>query len=989
VSEQGQSLVYESGQWQVHLGRRELLASGITVPIGSRAFGIIEVLVQSANELVTKDELMRRVWSGVTVDENTLAVHISAIRKALGRDRAMLRTASGRGYRLLGNWRFWQHTSTTALVASTTTRTSEGSVPNNLPHLVTRLVGRATAVQRVRDLASAYRVVTLTGPGGIGKTTLALEAARGLLAGFNDGGWLVELASLSNPALVPSTVANALGLTLSGEVSVEAVARAIGTKHVLLVLDNCEHLIDAAALLVDCFVRLCPHTSILATSREILSIDGEAIYRVRPLDVPAPGQAAPANILGHSAVELFIARADALDARFSLHGEDLASVAAICRHLDGIPLAIEFAAAAVATLGIAQVASGLRYRFTLLTQGRRTALARQKTLRATLDWSYRLLSDMEQRLLRRLSVFPAGFTPEAVAAVMEDFTWPASLDGIASLVTKSLIVRDQTETDSRWRLLETIRAYAAEKLVENAEAAATNRRQAEYCRDLLASLDGARALSAEQLGRYAQELDNARAALDWAFSLEGDPEIGIPLTLSVVPLWMQLSLVDECRQWVERALTALQSLPGPDPAHQMRLDTALADSLGFTKGLVPDVAAASARALETAQILDSPEFQLRALYSLWTYSLFAGELRRTIAISEQFRALAAERADVADQLVGERIYAVALHYIGDQINARAHLERMLSRYVAPPHRRHVISFQRDQGEGARLHLARTLWLQGFADQALQIVHSCVGDARAAGHISSLCRVLGEAACPIALEVGDLGVAAEYVKMMVDLSTRHALVHWKSWGRSYEAELAARRGDAASALQLLRTSFAELANVPIALRFIPLQGVLALALGRAGQVAEGLAELAVALEGCKRTEARVGIAELLRIKADLILLHSGIEATAAAEALFHESSEWARRQGALSWELRAATSFARLRLAQGRLTEARQILSPVYDRFTEGFGTADMLSARQLLEFLSGILSTEGSGGLAMPVGNRAPVPVAVRGGQTGFHGRHR
>ena len=929
-----------------------MLASGITVPIGSRAFDIIEVLVESANELVTKGNLMRRVWCGATVEENTLRVHISAIRKALGRDRAMLKTASGRGYRLLGNWRPRQQSSATAFVASTTTRAPDASVPNNFPHLVTPLVGRTTAAQRVRDLASAYRVVTLTGPGGIGKTTLALEAARGLLTGFNDGAWLVELASLSNPALVPSTVANSLGLTLSGEVSAESVARAIGMKHLLLVLDNCEHVIEVAARLADCLVRQCPRTTILATSREVLSIDGESVYRVPPLDVPAPEQVASDNILGHSAVELFIARTNALDTRISPHGEDLAAVAAICRHLDGIPLAIEFAAASAATFGIAQVANGLRDRFALLTQGRRTALARQKTLRATLDWSYRLLSDTEQRLLRCLSVFPAGFTADAVAAVMQGFTRPESLDGIASLATKSLIVRDRTVTGSRWQLLETIRAYAAEKLVENAEAAAASRRQAAYCRDLLGSLDGSRALSAEALDRYAQELDNARAALDWAFSPEGDSEIGIPLTLSVVPLWMQLSLVDECRQRVERALAALRRLPAPDQAYQMRLDTTLADSLGFTKGLVPDVAAASARALETAQMLDSPEFQLRALYSLWTYSLFAGELRRTIEISEQFRALAAERADVADQLVGERIYAVALHYVGDQINARTHLEGMLSRYVAPPDRRHVISYQRDQAEGARLHLARTLWLQGFADQALRIVQSCVADARAADHISSVCRVLGEAACPIALEVGDLAVAAEYVKMMVDLSTRHALVHWRSWGRSYEAELVARRGDAASALQLLRTSFAELANVPIALRFIPLQGVLALALGRAGQVDEGLAEVAIALEGCETTEARVGIAELLRIKGDLILLQGGTEATAAAEQLFHESSAWARRQGALAWELRAAISFARLRVAQGRSTEARKIVLSVCEHFTEGFGTADMLSAKQLLESLS-------------------------------------
>ena len=192
----------------------------------------------------------------------------------------------------------------------------------------------------------------MTGPGGIGKTSLAIKAVRYLLPDFEDGGWLVELASLSDPGLVPSTVASTLGLKLTGEISAESVARAVGGRHLLLVLDNCEHVIDAAANLAETFTRLCPRTTIVATSREVLRIDGESVYRVPPLDVPALGQAAPDTIMQYSAVELFVARTKALNAGFSPHAEDLASIAAICRHLDGIPLAIELAAASAAALGI-------------------------------------------------------------------------------------------------------------------------------------------------------------------------------------------------------------------------------------------------------------------------------------------------------------------------------------------------------------------------------------------------------------------------------------------------------------------------------------------------------------------------------------------------------------------------------------------------------------------------------------------------------------
>src|ERR1700723_290898 len=433
MSEASANLVYVCDQWEIDLGRRELRSRGIPVSLGGRAFEVVTVLVQSASEFVTKDDLMDRVWPGATVGEGTIHVHISAVRKALGQDRAMLKTASGRGYRLLGSWTPQQRDATAALVYSSLPRTSRSPPANNFPPLISRLVGRAAAAQFVRDLVSAYRVVTLTGPGGIGKTSLAIKAVRYLLSDFEEGGWLVELASLSDPGLVASPAAATLGLKLTGEISAESVARAVGGRHLLLVLDNCEHVIDAVANLAETLTRLCPRTTIVATSREVLRIGGESVYRVPPLEVPTLGQAAPDTIMQYSAVELFVARTKVLNGGFSPHAEDLVSIATICRHLDGMPLAIELAAASAAALGIEQVSAGLRDRFALLTRGRRTALPRQRTLRATLDWSHELLPDTERRLLRRLAVFPGGFTIDAATAVMKDTGFDASavLGGIA------------------------------------------------------------------------------------------------------------------------------------------------------------------------------------------------------------------------------------------------------------------------------------------------------------------------------------------------------------------------------------------------------------------------------------------------------------------------------------------------------------------------------------------------------------------------------
>src|SRR5580692_7390701 len=509
VSEANTNLVYVCDQWEIDLGRRELRSSGIPVPLGGRAFEVVTVLVQSASEFVTKDDLMDRVWPGATVGESTIHVHIFAVRKALGQDRAMLKTVSGRGYRLLGNWAPQQREAAAAPIHPSAIRTSGSPPPNNFPPLITRLVGRAAAAQFVRDLVSAYRVVTLTGPGGIGKTALAIKAVRYLLRDFEDGGWIVELASLSDPGLVLSTVAGALGLKLAGEISAESVARAVGGRHLVLVLDNCEHVIDAVANLAETFTRLCPRTTIVATSREVLRIDGESVYRVPPLDVPALGQAAPDYIMQYSAVELFVARTKALNAGFSPTAEDLTSIATICRRLDGIPLAIEFAAARAVVLSVQGVAAGLRDRFALLTAGRRTALPRQRTLRATLDWSYELLPETERRLLRRLGVFAGGFTVDSAAAVMADAGLDAAMvtDCIGNLVTKSLVALDPTSGATRWTLLETIRAYALKKLAEGDESDGAQRRHAAFFRDLFTlQAQGARSsLSDENLARHVRE----------------------------------------------------------------------------------------------------------------------------------------------------------------------------------------------------------------------------------------------------------------------------------------------------------------------------------------------------------------------------------------------------------------------------------------------------------------------------------------------------
>ena len=667
MPEQGRQAVYQFGGWELDLARRELRARGVPVPLGSRAFAIFAVLVQSAGKLVTKEDLMARVWPGVIVEENTLEVHISMVRKALGADRGILSTSFGRGYLLVGEWEVREGCAVAGSGAPDPTRIPVESYQTNLPNAGSEIIGRIAAVQQLQEFLCAHRTVTLTGPGGIGKTTLALEVARSLFPTFSGDCWLVDVLSLSDPGLVPSMVAGVLGLKLaSDEISPNSVARAIGEKRLLIVLDNCEHVIDAAARLAETVLRLCPATSIVVTSREVLRIEGEHVFRVPPLDVPPQHEKDSGTILAHSAVQLFITRTRALDSTFMPHGESLPSIAAICRRLDGIPLAIEFAAARAATLGPELVLSRLDERFGLLTGGRRTAIPRHQTLRATLDWSYDLLPGPEQRLLRRLGIFAAGFTLEAASAVMSDQGHAASalLEQIANLVAKSLVALDGSTPTGRWRLLETIRGYALEKLADSGETEQIARRCAEYFRDLVRpAMHGSPVMpTAEDMARYGREIDNVRAALDWSFSPAGDAAIGVVLTAAYAPVWLDLSLVVECRERIDRALDRLESNSNVSAPLAMQLHVSLAIALIFTMGSVERIRVVLAKALQAAESLDDVSAMLEILFALYGVYHNCGECRKAQAAAERFSHLAHRTGDPALASMACRLMGNTLHY---------------------------------------------------------------------------------------------------------------------------------------------------------------------------------------------------------------------------------------------------------------------------------------------------------------------------------------
>jgi len=564
------------GPFRLQVARRELLAHGVPVTIGQRAFDILLLLVSRHGQLVTKDELMSEVWPGIVVEENNIQVHVSALRKVLGSagdGERYLITVAGRGYRFVAPVECESAArpkiapETISRPGAAATPSAEARTANNLPQLLTSLIGREAELAQIKEHLDNHRLVTLTGSGGVGKTRLVIEAGRAGLERYADGVWFAELAPLDDAQLVTSIIAEILGVSLSASTTaVETLAAALKNRELLLIIDNCEHVIAEAARIAEALIRSCPGVSILASSRERLAIAGESVIRVPSLPAPdSNGGLTATNAREFAAVRLFVERAAALGLGFSLTDGNAAAVGSICRRLDGIPLAIELAVPRLKVLSAEQLARGLDERFRLLTGGSRTALPRQQTLHALIDWSYEILSDAEKTLLARLSVFLGSATLASITAVVASRELlPEQVgDLLLSLVEKSLVQADLPGGETRYRLLESTRYYGLEKL---ADAQAVRRRHAEHfaAKFAQATAEWETTPTQQWIALYEPDIDNLRGALEWAFTPGGDVNVGLDLVGCSHVLWAELGLVLEHRRWVLAALGKVRKSTPPE-----------------------------------------------------------------------------------------------------------------------------------------------------------------------------------------------------------------------------------------------------------------------------------------------------------------------------------------------------------------------------------------------------------------------------------------
>ncbi|MDA9442673.1 ATPase [Bradyrhizobium sp. CCBAU 51745] len=943
MSDNNQDSAISFGPFRLFPKSRLLEKDGAHLHVGGRALDILIFLAERPGEVVDKRELVKRVWADVNVDDGSLRFHIAALRKTLGDTGKSARyvvNVPGRGYCFVA--------SLTQIAPAPSAPATAIPPPRSLPAPLARVIGRDEVIEKISAGLAMHRFVTVVGPGGIGKTAVAVTVGHRRLAHFDGHVFFVDFGPVRKPELAAITIASALGLSVNAEDPVPALLTHLQTKPTLLIFDSCEHVLETLAPLVERLVREVPRLHVLATSRESFRSEGERIFRLFPLDCPPRSDdLTVTDVLAYPAAQLFVERIAQSSGPFQLSAEDAPLVADICRRLDGIALAIELAAGRVNAYGIAGTASLLDSRFSLQWRGRRTAIPRHQTLGAALDWSYDLLPASESAILRRLSVFAGPFTPEAAAAVAsgDGLSAAATMEAIDNLVTKSLIAPSAART-LRYRLLDTTRSYALGKLNEAGEARRIAQRHAKYFRDLFERAEAeTSAPLADWLDTYGAELDNLRAALDWAFSPEGDARLGIALTAVAVTLWIRLSLFAECR---ERARTALAALGDHDDERvRMQLLAALGWSLMYGEGRAREARPILEATLELAEKLDDKDFRLRALWGLSIDQFNNGAFGRARALADRFAEAAAHSPDNTDLMLADRLTAVVLHYLGDQREARLRIDRVNSSL-------HVLAekpkiFPLDLRISTQYFRARILWLQGHADQALALAEQNIHEGRANGHALTFCSVLGQAACPIAFLAGDYEAAERYGTELLEHADRHAIRLWGLWARAFNALVAAKRTDVDAGLPLLRDELNRAGDARFLPRFLPLLGELAACFGQANQVHHGFDTIESALARCNDRQERWYLPELLRIKGELMRKES--PQSDAADACFHEAMELTAQQGAHFWQLRCAISIAQLRIGRDQRAEARAVLEKACNAMAEGSAIADMQMARDLIAHL--------------------------------------
>jgi predicted ATPase/DNA-binding winged helix-turn-helix (wHTH) protein len=949
--------IIEFGPFRLRIGERLLQRDGVAIDIGSRSLDVLVALIERAGEVISQRDLIARAWVGLVVDEANLRVNIANLRKCLGQGVDGARyivNIPGRGYSFVApvSRRRLQPTSrlTQAPQSQPDSPANADSMPDltalqyGLPEKNSRLIGRDDSIAEVVHLLETHRFVSIVGTGGMGKTSVAVCVAHEMLDPFDGAVYFVDISSLTDSSLVPSTIASVLGLKVQLHDPMPSIVAFLSARRALVVLDNCEHLIEKAVDIAERLHKSAPHTHVLTTSRELLRANGEHVYVLPPLESPPPtGDLTATDAMSFPAVQLFLERAAAAGVREPLTNDMAAIAGEICRRMDGIALAIELAASRVRSHGVHGTAELLNSRFNLLWQGRRSALPRHQTLQAMLDWSYNLLSETDRRVLCRLSVFVGSFDLEAVRWVATDDSIDemGATAAVGSLLDKSLLSSPALHGLSSLRLLETTRAYASKMLAESAEFSAVSRKLAEYLIAQFAREGNGRVGFADRL---TVQVGNIRAALAWAFAEAGDSPMGVRLAALAAPIFLKLCLLAECHHWCSLARSRLGAQAGTFT--HLALQESLAISAMFTRGNSAEVRESIEDGLQLAQALGDQQRELALLAGLHIYMTRVGDFKGAIEVSRRSIELAHRVESPAGIVMSEWMLGCTFHLNGDQAGAIRHSEEGFKQAAA----RGVTKFDLF-GYGHRTRalivLARALWLSGAVDRAAQVARQAVEEAAQSEQPVNRCIALLYSST-VFLWRGDVEEAAAHVGQLIQHATRYSLDPYLAVGIALSGEVALLKGDHRAAADQIREALGRLHAEKHHVLTTTVTRTMSETLLRCGETVEAEAMIAAALERAEAQRDPFDMADLLRTRAQVGLVSGRLDAS-AAEAMLLRSIELAKRQSARSLELRAEMALGELLASMGRASEAQDRLAAAYEGFTEGHETRDLKAARQLIK----------------------------------------
>lgn len=889
--------------------QRRIEVRGSPVRIGPRSFELLMLLVKHAGEFVGNRHLLSAAWAGVVVEDASVRVHISLIRKALGTplpSDGCLEWISNvplRGYRF--NGQLTSRRSSTSVTNQTANRPALTVLPSRL----TTLVGRQATVDEVASLMQVNRLVTIVGPGGIGKTSIAVCVAVRLQAELGIPAAFADFSPLVSPEHVPDAVARALGVPAGASDAIDAIHSNLVGRPVLLVADNCEHVLGPLAATVDRLLSRLPGLRVLATSRESLQLPGERLIRLLGLDLPAGRSTSLEQLSRSPAAELLLARAKAAGAADFNEG-DTEALAAITRQLQGVPLAIELVAAQLGKQPARDLALRLQDHARLLSIGRRGAFDRQRSLAAALDWSMALLDEKEAQLLRALSAFRGRFDMEAALAICMGKIEPDdALDALSSLVDKSLVMFDPSSQVAPYRLLDTTRAYAASHAARVGEEPMLLQRHAAHM------LDAMRAATAElplieeaQWGeRHVHRLDDVRFALRNSLADSGDLQVAAALVAASSPLWFHASLLAEYRDGVAATLAAMESRRADDAMATASLSTALLVAMLHTDALSPSLDGLWLKAISAARQAEAPVFQLQALWGRCTYEMFRGEYPLALRHADELMQVIMPWGDAAALNLAHRTCAMANHLSGRLAisSAHSHASLLIGEH-APRTPTNMVGV--DPIVAAKAMLSRTQWLQGDIAQALETAIGMVERARQSKHSLSLCAALF-GACPVALWSGQKELAGEWIELMRKEATRRGLGGWLRFPEWYHDGWRLLFEDAAAHRRKVRELLPGFE--------VPRQEMLATF--SVDWVAPSL--MARVLAG----ESAWCAAEVWRGEARR---HAREGNLGEAEACLNQAMALALEQGAAAWHWRASYDLARLLIRRGEHRQASSVVRKV-------------------------------------------------------------